>query len=142
MIPLLKQIQSDAAGKATTLTRQFDHLHQLVQERVEAVSPIADRSANGQPGADASSGKPAGKHLDELSRERARSLNPMVLTQMLRSDLINAGVSRDSLPGHALHPVIEAVRDDEGGVRQFTFASGITIEVGPQRVSVVQRGGK
>jgi len=140
VIPLLKQIQADAAGKATTLTRQFDHLHQLVQERVEAVSPAADGSANRQAGK-AGGNKSASKHLDDLSRDRARSLNPMVLTQMLRTDLINAGVARDSLPGHALHPVIEAVRDHEGGTRRFDFASGITIQVGPEMVSVLQGGG-
>lgn len=120
IIPQLKLLRGDAANKAVTLGDHFDQLHQLVQEQADAV--------------------PANSTLDELPRDEARRLNPIVLTQVLRRDLINAGVNRDRLPGHALHPVIEAVKDLAGGVRHFDFANNVRIVVGPKTLRVEQRG--
>ncbi len=118
VIPVIKAIRGDVAGKAVALGEQFGHLHQLVEQQVAAES--------------------TGEALDTIDRERARSLNPIVLTQMLRRDLIHAGVPADRVPGHALHPVIEAVRDRVGGVRRFEFAEGIRIEVDRFRVRVLK----
>lgn len=123
VVPLLKAIRADAADKAVSLTDQVEHLRELVQAQVEAASNARPEAVH---------------HLDDMPREQARSLNPIVLTQMLRRDLIKAGASRDRLPGHALRPVVEAVRDSEGGVRTFTFSGGVTIEVGPKTLSVLQ----
>lgn len=118
IIPLIKAIRADAAGKAVALSEQFDQLHQLVEERARAES--------------------SGDTLDTISRDHARSLNPIVLTQMLRRDLIHAGVPADQLPGHALRPVIEAVKDGEGGVRTFEFAGGVTIAIDREVLRVQQ----
>jgi len=117
IIPRIKALRADAPDKAVALGEHFDQLHRLVQEQLPAL----------------------GSTLDELPRDKARALNPIVLTQLLRRDLIRAGVSADRLPGHALHPVIEAVRDREGGTRSFEFASGVTIQIGPKTVTVTQR---
>lgn len=117
IIPQLKALRADAADKAVALGDQFDHLHRLVQEQADAFK--------------------SDKTLDLLQRDQARALNPIVLMQVLRRDLIAAGVQADRLPGHALHPVIEAVRDNVGGVRKFSFAGGTRIEVGPDTLRVV-----
>ena len=39
-------------------------------------------------------------------------------------------------PGHALHPVIDAVNDTTGGERTFTFAGGVTIVVDKDNLRV------
>ena len=114
VLPLLKAIRGDAAGKAVALAEHFDHLHKLVQEHTQQVPDT----------------------LDTMTREHARSLNPIVLTQALRRDLINAGVSKDRIPGHALHPVIDAVNDTTGGERTFAFAGGVTIVVDKDNLRV------
>lgn len=118
VIPLIKALQADAPGKAVALGEQFDQLHRLVNERVASVAKD--------------------KTLDELSRAEARAMNPIVLTQLLRRDLIDAGVGADRLPGHALRPVVLAVRDTVGGERRFDFAQGVRIAVDAERVRVVK----
>lgn len=119
IIPLIKLLRSDVAGQAVALGEQFKHLHELVETQVDQVSQ--------------------GNTLDTLSRTEARLLNPMVLTQKLRRDLIHAGVHADRIPGHALHPVIDAVRDNVGGVRTFDFAGGVRIEVGADVLRVLKQ---
>lgn len=119
LIPLLKQIRADAAGKAVALTDQLDDVHRLIKEQAN------DVAAQIEP-------------LDALPRNQARMMNPMVLTQVLRQDLINAGVPRDRLPGHALKPVIDAIKDQAGGTRRFAFASSVAIEVCAEMVKVMK----
>jgi len=118
VIPLLKAIRADAPDKAVALADHMDDLHQLVQEHVEAI-PVSDT-------------------LDAMPRSKARALNPIVLTQVLRRDLLQAGVRPDRIPGHALHPVVEAVNDGVGGQRSFDFAGGVTIEVSSNSLRVVK----
>ncbi|MEM1354870.1 MAG: tRNA lysidine(34) synthetase TilS [Planctomycetota bacterium] len=123
IIPLLKQIKHDAADRAVHLTQQFVHVHQLVQEQADAVQTTPDSS---------------GESRDVLPREEARRLNPIVLTQVLRRDLIKLGVPADKLPGRALHPVVTAAKDREGGERNFDFANGTRIQITAQEVRVTQ----
>lgn len=118
IIPLIKAIRGDAAGKAVALGEQFTHLHRLVEEQVDAVAQ--------------------GEVLDSIPRDAARTLNPIVLTQKLRRDLINAGVNADKLPGHALRPVVEAVRDGVGGDRTFAFANRVKIVLDAKMLRVVK----
>lgn len=117
VVPLLKAIRRDAAGKAVALGDHFNQLHQMVQAQVDAV---------------------ADDPLDTMSRDQARALSPIVLTQVLRRDLIRAGVKPDRIPGHALRPVVEAVRDTVGGIRRFDFAGQVRIEVGADTLRVIR----
>ncbi|MFN3167683.1 MAG: tRNA lysidine(34) synthetase TilS [Phycisphaeraceae bacterium] len=119
IVPLIKAIRADAPGKAVALGEQFRDLHQLVEQQVEAVSQ--------------------GDTLDAIARREARGLNKIVLTQWLRRALIHAGVEADRVPGHALRPVIDAVRDHVGGTRSFDFANGVRIEVDAEHLSVIKR---
>jgi len=123
VVPLLKKIKHDAAGRAVQITEQFEHVHQLVQEQAKAVKA---GHRNGQ------------VTQDTMPRDEARKLNPIVLTQILRRDLMALGVPRDKVPGHALHPVVVAAKDGEGGERTFDFAKGIHIRITSQQVMVTK----
>lgn len=123
VIPVLKQIKHDAADRAVQMTEQFGHVHQLVNEQAKAVK-AAHR--NGQ------------QTQDTMPRNEARKLNPIVLTQILRRDLMALGVPRDQVPGHALHPVVLAAKDREGGERSFDFAAGIQIRITASEVLVTK----
>jgi len=130
IVPLIKAIRADAPGKAVALGEQFHDLHQLVEQQVDAVGEAGEVREGGTRDNDAA--------LGTLSRDEARTLNKMVLTQWLRRMLIHAGVAADRVPGHALHPVIDAVRDGVGGVRTFNFASGVRIEVDADMLRVTR----
>ena len=124
IIPRLKSIQPDAAGKAVALSEQFAHLSQLVKSQADPIIGDARQSS----GAQQNQGHPA------LSREEARGLNPIVLHHWLRRALIRAGVSKDRLSGQALSPVIEAARDHAGGVREFGFEGGVQVAVDSEKL--------
>ena len=123
VIPLLKQIKHDAADRAVQITEQFEHVHRLVQEQAQAVKAAHRNGETTQ---------------DTMPRDEARKLNPIVLTQILRRDLMKLGVPHDKLPGHALHPVVLAAKDAEGGERTFDFAKGIHIRITAGEVRVTK----
>jgi tRNA(Ile)-lysidine synthase len=54
-----------------------------------------------------------------MPRDRARVLNRAVLMQVLREELMRAGVPSDRATSGALEPVVRAVRDHVGGERRF-----------------------
>lgn len=119
VIPLLKSIKQDAANRAVQLSDHFTQMHKLVDENAQRVREARDEHTQ-----------------DTLSRDEARQLNPIVLTQILRRDLMQLGVPQDRIPGHALHPVVVAVKDGEGGQRTFAFAKGTHIRITAQQVIV------
>lgn len=118
VIPLIKAIKSDAPKRAVALGQHMGDIDKLIGQHVnEACNEIKDDS--------------------KIDRDKARKLNPIVLTQLLRRQLIRAGVGADKLPGHALHQVVEAIRDQTGGTRTFEFAGNTKIEVRAQTVRLV-----
>ncbi len=127
VIPLLKAIRADAPRRAVALGEHMGEMNRLLNEQArEALAEAGSAGAEGT--------EPDGNRID---RAQARAMNPMVLTQMLRRSLMQAGVGRDQLPGHALHGVIEAVRGEAGGVRSFDFAGGAKVQVTASLVRVV-----
>jgi len=118
VIPLLKTLQHDAAGKANALTDHFGQVHDIVQQHVQ--DTLGETT------------------LDTLDRGQARTLNPLVLTQLLRRELIDAGVGADRLSNDALRPVVEAVRDRVGGTRTFRFANDVTITLDRDAVRIIR----
>jgi tRNA(Ile)-lysidine synthase len=134
VIPLLKAIRADAPRRAVALGEHMGEMNRLLNEQAREALAEAEAEA-GSAGADGT--EPDGNRID---RAQARAMNPMVLTQMLRRSLMQAGVGGDQLPGHALHGVIEAVRDEAGGVRSFDFAGGAKVQVTKSQVCVVPPG--
>ncbi len=56
-----------------------------------------------------------------MRREAARSLQPAVLTVVLREALLGAGASADAVTGRVLGSVARAARDEAGGRRAFVI---------------------
>ena len=156
VVPLLKQIRTDAATRAVNLADHFTDLHNLVESSTddyqmtlenhrppEPAPPVeidAEEEVEMGPELVLDSAPPPG-HASPVSptvfpRDEARQLNPVVLNQTLRRALLQAGVQPDTLPGHALRPVVQAVRDHEGGTRTFQFANHTTITVTREEVAV------
>ncbi|MEM9414019.1 MAG: tRNA lysidine(34) synthetase TilS [Planctomycetota bacterium] len=133
VIPIIKDIRNDVTTRAVNLADHFAELHNLVQDKADAVlTPDAPHATDNPPPADSTattSGDttPDPPALRPISRGPARRINPLVLTQQLRQQLIQAGAPPDQLPGHALRPVIDAIRDDDGSTRFFEFANATSI---------------
>ena len=109
VIPLLKDIQPGAAEKAGDLADHFRDLCQLVQQQAKAVTGET--------------------RVEALDRKQARALNPVVLSELLRCALIEAGAPADRLSNNVLAPMVRAAQDHAGGVRSFTFAGGICLSI-------------
>lgn len=112
ILPLLRQLQPDAASKASALAEHFGDLYALLQN---AATQVPQRAG-------ASSGV-------LLMRAQARSMNRAVLAEVLRRALNSAGVPSDQLSRHALQPAIHAAQDNVGGTRSFTFSNHVTITI-------------
>lgn len=120
VIPLLKSLQPDSAGKAEDMAEHFRDLFALVQASAD----------------DATQSEDAGLGVI-ITRERARLLNSVVLHELLRRALHRAGVSADRLSRHALAPVVQAAQDRAGGTRRFSFANAARLQITREAVCLV-----
>lgn len=123
IIPQLKQLQPDAANKASALIEHFGDLHKLLQSAADGAMAPYDGSAASF----------------ILSREQTRTMNRAVLTELLRRVLIDQGISPDRLSRHALLPAIHAAQDRTGGERRFTYAKGVTLVITRESLSVTMK---
>lgn len=115
VVPLLKQLQADAAQKANAMADHFRDLDGLVHRTVEDVMrELVETDGEGRL---------------KLERRYARSLNPVTLGELLRGALIGRGVS----PGHLTRPtimsIVTAAQDTIGKPRTFEFNPGVTLKV-------------
>lgn len=106
VIPTLKALAPNAAHHATEMSEQFADCYALLQAQVTQASQQREKPS-------------------ALPREQARSMNPMVFKQLLRRDLMTAGVRHDRLSAKTLSQIAQAARDDVGGVREFMFDAGV-----------------
>lgn len=119
VLPLLRELQPDVAGKANELAEHFGDLYALVQSVVDQ-SPQSGGASGGF----------------TLARDQARSMNRAVLAEVLRRALGDAGVPLDQLSRHALWPAIHAAQDTVGGTRSFTFSNGVTLTITRESISL------
>ncbi|MFI4859869.1 MAG: tRNA lysidine(34) synthetase TilS [Phycisphaerales bacterium JB063] len=141
VIPLIKDIRKDVTTRAVNLADQFADLHDLILEHTDAsteqdAGPADAPAPPASVGLDSAPPPPA-----PIARDSARGLNPLILTQQLRQALIQAGASPDQIPGHALRPVLDAIKDTEGGERVFEFANQTCVIVTREQVTVRRRRG-
>lgn len=118
VLPLLKELQPDAAGKANELAEHFGDLTALVQSAADQAS-----QSGGAKGV-------------LLPRDEARSMNRAVLAELLRRALSDAGVPLDQLSRHALLPALHAAQDTVGGTRTFTFSNNIKLTVTREAIAL------
>lgn len=130
VLPLLKQIQPDAAAKANELAEHFTDLHQLVQQ--SAAAALEDQTFAKQRHAICDPPSPCFC----LLRQQARTLNPAVLTEIIRRGLLAAGAPADQLSRHALRPAIDAARDTVGGTRTFCFSNHIRLVISREMITL------
>ena len=71
-----------------------------------------------------------------LSRPAARELPKVVLADLLRSKLIDAGVKADRLPQRTLHTIARAIRDTTGGLRTFDLNNNVRVNVTKNEVTI------
>ena len=71
-----------------------------------------------------------------VDRPIAQHLQEIVLTELIRRQLLLCGAAPDSLGHNALAPVVIAVRDHQGGRRRFTFSGAATVTITRQRISI------
>jgi tRNA(Ile)-lysidine synthase len=121
--PTLKAIRSDAARRAVRLADHFRDVAALLRHEVNAASDHVI----------------AGKSQLKLDRSVARELPRVVLATLLRGMLAHAGVPGDKAATRALEPVLKAIRDREGGTRDFRFR-GSVLSVTRGAVTI-QKGG-
>lgn len=121
VIPVLRALRPDAAGRAVALA---DHLRQVGQ-LIDRVVGQAEGSLIRHDG------------RATFSRAAARHWHPIVLYGLLRRSLLTAGVPADHLSLRALRPLVRAIRDYAGGTRRFEFTGSARILVDKLTVTVL-----
>jgi len=113
VLPVLRELQPDAARKAVKLTGHFRGLHRLLRTEVgrRREGVVVDRDE-------------AGRVI--LGRADAATLHGVVLSELLRDLLAEGGAPSDRLTGNTLRPLIAAIRDQQGGCRRFDMPGGVT----------------
>ncbi|XAM00908.1 tRNA lysidine(34) synthetase TilS [Phycisphaeraceae bacterium D3-23] len=130
VIPLIKDIRNDVTTRAVNLADHFADLHDLVQETSQATQSPPNEIEVGVPDS------PSHQSPTPIPRDEARQLNPLILTQQLRQQLIQSGAPPDQVPGHALRPVLDAINDNDGSTRTFEFANLTTITLTRELISI------
>lgn len=113
VLPVLRELRPDAAGRSVRLGGHFRGLARLVEREVSLAAERAHRTEDGW----------------ELDRVEARLLPRVVLTGLLRRLLVGRGVRADALGNKTLGPIIRAIADGEGGRRRFALARGVSVMV-------------
>jgi len=111
VLPVLHEIRADASGKAVELA---DHLREMARMLGRTVDLAADRVS-------------ADAHSVTINRIEARDLPRVVLIGLLRRLLAEAGASKDKLGARTLGPIVRAIRDTQGGQRDFRVAHDVQI---------------
>jgi tRNA(Ile)-lysidine synthetase-like protein len=113
VLPVLRALQPDVPHKAVQLSGHFRALHRLLRREAgwHHERAVVDREASGQAVVD---------------RGEARAMPRVVLAEVLRDLLSEAGAPPDRLTGRTLNPLIAAVRDTAGGCRRFDLPGGVT----------------
>ncbi len=93
-------------------------LHAIARQLPERLAALTDHARD----VSALLRKLARPHALPLPRDAARRLNRAVLTEVLRSALLDAGEPGDRCTGKALRPLVRAIRDERGGSRRFAFS--------------------
>jgi tRNA(Ile)-lysidine synthase len=113
VLPALRRMQPDVAHKAVTTAGHFRQLHELVRQTARQWRPQAV-------------GASSAGHAITLDRAAARQMPRVVLTELLRQLLHEAGAPRDRLTRRTLAPLLRALRDTVGGQRAFDLPGPIT----------------
>jgi len=116
VLPVLRDLRGDVSAKAVRLADHARVLDDWIEQLVAQHTP------------------PHG----DLDRAKARAMNQLLLTGVLRRMLKRAGVGSDHLGQAMLDSLGRAVRDREGGQRTFTLADGVIVTV-QRDVVTVQR---
>ncbi|MBX2852765.1 MAG: tRNA lysidine(34) synthetase TilS [Phycisphaeraceae bacterium] len=118
VLPVLKDLQPDAPGKANDLIDHFREVHELVQHTADQT-----QSQTTEPGV-------------VLGRDLARTMNRAVLTEVLRRALISAGCNPGRLARQALRPAAEAAQDSVGGTRTLAFSNNTQLVITREHVTI------
>jgi tRNA(Ile)-lysidine synthase len=120
VLPVLRDISADAAGKAVELGDHLRHVHRLIETEVARHHEHIDNNS-------------AARTID---RGEARLMNPVVLSALLRRLLTEAGCAADKLGLRALGPIIHAIGDIQGGQRSFALSDGVTVTLSRNEVRI------
>jgi tRNA(Ile)-lysidine synthetase-like protein len=120
VLPVLREIRSDAAHKAVILTDHLRAIHELVEAEIDRHHERVSHEN--------------GRWL--IDRGEARLMNRAVLVALLRRVLTEAGVGRDRLGMRTLGPVVRAIGDTRGGERSFSLSDGVRIAVTREAVRI------
>lgn len=124
VIPRLKSIQPDSAAKANAMADHFREVHTLIQDAANAATKAGETKGSGV----------------VLYRARARAMNPLVLTELLRRALLDAGCGADRLTRQALRSAVVAAQDPVGSDRVLGFANGIALRITRDTIYLVSSG--
>ena len=122
LVPVLHEIRSDVAQKTTALTQHMSQLRSLLTDAgKQAAERVAKQRCHGQ---------------IVIPRPQSRELPDIVLMELLRNILIEAGASPDTLGQRALGPIVRAIRDTRGGSRTFHLSGGAVMTITRNEVRI------
>lgn len=107
VLPVLREIRPDAPHKAVAMGDYFRAVHQLIRMETQRWGPHVMRGPNG---------------VMTLDRGQVRLMPRLILGALLRQLLREAGVPGDRLTRRALDPLLNAIRDSQGGQRRYDLA--------------------
>ena len=115
VLPVLRSLQPNAAGKCVQLTEHCRQSYRLLRGAAASL----DHDATPQT-------KPC---QITLQRDPLRAAPAIVLTELLRNRLTRLGAASDCLGNRSMQPLIRAIQDREGSCRQFHLSKTITVYV-------------
>ena len=113
VLPVLRAIRPDAAGRTVNLADHLRAVGRVVQDAVEvALDRVVwiDGAAT-------------------FDRTDAKLLPRVVLVGLLRQLLATVGATRDKLGSRTMGPMIRAIRDGRGGERRFDLSGNVCLQV-------------
>ncbi len=121
VLPILEDIRPGAGPKATRFTEHMRDVNRVLDDAIDQAYELFEHKEDAL----------------SLPRQAGREVRAVVLSGLLRRALIEAGVPGDKMTANQIAALTKAVRDHEGGEREFTFAGNVRVTVTRDQVRIV-----